>query len=358
MALSQRVITTTEEKYIPASIDGILGSNAFYSRLFMREMKNFSGRQIQIPFQYAKPTSGGSFTGAGDFDTAAQDTRVRQTFDYAQFYQNVTVIGGEASLNKTDAEVLDLIRITLEEAQNAALDSMGDMLYDTGAGADILGLGAIVDAGGNTSTYGGLTRTTYPQLNSTVQAATAGVLDFTLMQTVMGGASNAGTKRRRPSIIVADETCFNLLESKYTPTINATYEALQRAQVTTYSKPGVTLDAGQSLREGQMGFECLRWRGVPILVDEKADSGVMFFINEEYLHWYNLRGVGLTNYKVNNGEVDSVYSEYEQYYPLQWSGFQKPTNQYAQIGQLIALGNVISGLTRSHGKATGITTAA
>lgn len=357
MALSDRVITTTEEDYVPASIDGILGSNVFYSRLFMRETKPWSGRQIMVPLQFAKPTSGGSFNGSGDFDTSLQNTRVRQTFSHAQFYQNVSIAGGEASLNKTDAEVLDLIKLTMEEASNAAVDSLGDQLYDIGAGDDILGLGAIVDAGANTSTYAGLSRTTYPMLNSTVQAATAGVLDFTLMATVMRGASAAGSKRQKPSIILTDETGFDLLESKYVPTTNATYDALQPAQITTYSKPGRTMDAGRSLAEGQMGFECLRWRGIPIVADEKCDSGTQFFINEEYLHWYNLQGAGLMNYQVQSAQVDSVYSEYQKTYPIQWSGLQKPHNQYAQIGQFISLGNVISGSTRRHGKATGITTA-
>lgn len=357
MALSDRVISVTEESYVPASIDGILNSNVFFSRMFMRETKQWSGRQIQIPLQFAKPTSGGSFSGSGDFDTSLQNTRTRQTFSHAQFYQNVSIAGGEASLNKTDAEVLDLVYITMQEAQNAACDSLGDQIYDIGAGDDILGIGAIIDAGSNTSTYGGLSRTTYPQLNSTVQAATGGVLDFNLMATVMRGASAAGSKRARPSIIISDEITWDLLESKYTPTTQATYDALTHAQITTYSKPGMTMEGGKSLGEGLYGFECLRWRGIPVVADEKADSGTQFFINEEYFHWYNLQGVDLTTYQVPSVQVDSVYSEYQKNYPMQWSGFVKPSNQYSKIGQFIMLGNIVSGSTRRMGKATSITTA-
>lgn len=357
MALSNRVITTTEESYVPASIDGILNSNVFYSRLFMRENKPWTGRQIQIPLQYAKPTTGGSFRGTGDFSTALQDTRTRQTFEHAQFYQNVSVAGGEASLNKTDAEVLDLIYLTMEESKNAALDSLGDQLYDIGAGDDILGLGAIVDNGTNTSSYGGLTRTTYPMLNSTLQAATGGLLDFNLFATVFRGAAAGGSKRQRPSVILSDEITWDLLESKYTPTIGATYEPVTRAEITTYSKPGTTMESGRSLGEGQMGFECLRWRGIPVIADEKCDSGTAFMVNEDYMHWYNLKGVDLVSYALPKSKVDGVYSEYQRIYPIQWSGFQRPHNQYAKIGQFISLGNVISGQTRRHAKATAITTA-
>lgn len=356
MVISDRVVTTTEEGYIPVSIDGVLNSNAFLSRLFMRENKNWSGRQIQIALQFAKPTTGGTFTGTGNFSTSLQNTRVRQTFSHSQFYQNVTLAGAEVSLNKTDAEVLDLMKISLEEAQNAACDSLGDLIYGSGTNDDILGLGAIVDDGTNTSTYGGLLRTSYSQLNSTSQTATGGVLDFNLFATVMRGASAAGSRRQRPSIAILDEVTWDLLESKYTPTINANYESLQRAQVTTYSKPGTTMDSGQSLGEGQMGFEALRWRGIPFVADEKCDSGSVFFLNEEYLHWYNIKGYGLTNYEVPSASVDGVYSEYKKTYPLQWSGFKQPSGQYAEVGQFIALGNVISGSTRRQGKAIAITT--
>lgn len=355
MALSNRVISITEESYVPASIDGILNSNVFTSRLFMREQKTWSGRQIMIPLQFARPTSGGSFSGVGSFDTALQDTRTRQTFSHAQYYQNVSVGGGEASLNKTDGEVLDLIYITLQEAQNSMLDGVGTQVYGPGVGDDILGLGAIVDDGTSTSTYAGLTRTTYPQLNSTLVAATAGALTFTNMATVMRGASAAGAKRQRPSIVVTTETVWDLLESLFTPTITSNYDSLSRVQVSTYSKPGAVFKDSESLK-GHYGYEALYWRGIPIVADEKADSGTMFFLNEEYLHWYNLTGVGLTQYKVPKVQVDGVYSEYQQNYPIQWSGFDKPYNQYAQIGQFIMLGNVISGQTRRHGKYTSITT--
>lgn len=355
MALSERVVSITQEKYVPAVIDGVLNSNVFTSRLFMRENKQWSGRQIVLPLQYAKPTSGGSFSGVGDFDTALQDTRVRQTFTHAQYYQNVTIANGEASLNKTDAEVLDLMYTSMQEAQNAMCDGIGDQIYGLGLGDDFLGLGAIVDDGTNTSTYAGLSRTTYPMLNSTVQAASGGALSFSLMATVSRGASAAGSRRQRPSIIVTTETNWDLLESLFTPTTQANYDSLSRVQITTYSKPGITFESQDSLK-GHYGFEALRWRGIPVVADEKATSQNMFFLNEDYLHWYNLKGVSLQSYEMQRPNVDSVYSEYKKMYPIQWSGFQKPSNQYAQIGQFIALGNVISGSTRRHGKATGITT--
>jgi hypothetical protein len=356
MAISQRVITTTNTKYIAPSIDGILNSNVFYSRLFQREQKMWGGRDLKIPLQYAKPSTGGIFTGQGNFNTVAQDTRVLQTFTHSQFYQNVTLVGGEVSLNKTDAEVLDLVYLTMEEAIYAAADSMGDMIYDVGSGADeVLGLGSIVDNGSNTSTYGGLLRTTYPMLNSTIVAASGGVLDFALLGTIFRGASAAGSGRQRPSIALTDEATWDILESKYTPTTQNIYESLSPAMITTYSKPGATYDAGKSLGEGQMGFECLRWRGIPVVADEKCPSGFFYELNEQYLNWYKLMGHGLMTYTQPKPQIDGVNSDMKITYPLQWTGLKQPTDQYADIGQFIALGNIICGSTRRQGLGYAIT---
>lgn len=358
MAISQRVQTTTNTDYVPVSIDGILNSNVFYSRLFQREQKVWTGRDIKVPLQYAKPSTGGIFSGQGNFNTAAQDTRVLQTFVHSQYYQNVTLVGGEVSLNKTDAEVLDLVYITMEEAITSAADSMGDMIYDIGVGPDeVLGLGSIVDNGTNTSTYGGLTRTTYPMLNSTLLAATNGTLDFAFLASLYRGASAAGTGRQRPSICITDESTWDLLESKYTPTTQNIYESVGPAMITTYSKPGVTYKEGQSLGEGQQGFECLRWRGLPVVADEKCPTGFFYMLNEQYIHWYKLNGHGLMSYTQPKPQIDGVYSESKVTYPLQWTGLKQPSDQYADIGQFIGLGNIICGSTRRQALGYSITQA-
>lgn len=357
MALSTRVTTSVNTEYVPAAIDAVLNSNVFTARLFMREQKRWTGRQMLQPLQYAAPTSVGGFTGMGNFDTSLQKTRVNQTFSHAQVYSNVALSGGELSLNKTDAEVLDLMYLTLQESQNALTDEIGDQVYG-GINPDedeLLGLAAIVDDGTNTSTYGGLSRTTYTQLNSTTTSATAGAFTFTDLATTMRGAGAAGSNRQRPSIIVTTETVFDLAESLFTPTINSNYDSLSHVQVTAFSKPGVAFKNQDSLK-GQYGFEALYWRGVPFVADEKCDAGVAFLLNENYLNWYNLPGVDLTKYAVNRPEVDSVASEYVQQYPIQWTGMKKPTNQYSRVGQFIMLGNIISGHTRRHGKYDSITT--
>lgn len=356
MALSDRVTSITQEKYVPVSIDAILNSNVLTQRTFMMANKQWGGRQLQIPLQFARPTSGGSFSGVGNFDTALQNTRTRQTFSHAKYYQNVSLAGDEVSLNKSDAEVLDLTKISLEEGANSMLDGIGTQLYGLGTGDDILGLGAIVDDGTNTSTYAGLTRTTYPQVNSTVTAFGSGTLSFTNMATVFRGVAAAGTGKQRPTVIVTTETVMDLMESLFTPTIQSTYSELSRGKQVAFGRPGESVDS-QTALNGNYGFVGLAWRGIPVLADEKCTSGYMYFLNENYLNWYNLKDQTgeFSSYQVTR-QVDGVYSEMGKTYPIQWSGFQKPFNQYGQIGQFLLMGNLISGQTRRQGVGTGITT--
>lgn len=357
ISISDRVLTTTEEKYVPVSIDTILNGNSFLSRIFMRETKNWSGRVIQIPMQYQAPTTGGNFVGVETFDTALSNTRVRQTFEDKGYYQSVVLSGREVSKNKTDAEVLDLIKLTMEEANNAMIDGMGDQFYGTGAGDTFQGLGKIVDDGTNSSTYGDLSRTTYTSLNSTVQAAAGGVLSLGLLATIFRAASSSGSAKQSVTSLLLTETIFDLYESLLTPTVRNNIETYGKPVVTAFSKPGTTIKESTSLREGTQGFEVLTWRGRPVIADEKAPSGVIFALNENYLHWYSLKGYGLESYQVGSSQVDSVYSDMsKKTYPIQWKKLQMPDNQYSLVGQFITLGNVISGNTRRHAKATGVTT--
>ena len=243
----------------------------------------------------------------------------------------------------------------MKEAQNGMQDSIGTTLYATQSGKNFQGLGNIVDAGTNSSTYGTLSRTTYALLNSTVTAS-GGAMTLTNLGTVFRGASAASSNRQRPTILVTTELVWDLYESLLTPTVNANYEAAARSQITAFSKPGTTLKGSDSL-QGTQGFQSLTWRGIPVVADEKADSGVVFQLNEEYLHWYSLKGPDLKSYNVSYSPVDSVYSEYQKVSPMQWKDLQSPTNQYAQVGQFIMMGNLISEQTRRHGKLTGVTSA-
>src|SRR6202012_3590742 len=77
--------------------------------------------------------------------------------------------GIERDINaNNEKQVLRLLSTRLDEAKVSAAVGVGTTLYGMGAGKDFDGLGLIVDDGTNSSSYGGLTRSTNPFVNATV----------------------------------------------------------------------------------------------------------------------------------------------------------------------------------------------
>jgi hypothetical protein len=354
MIFNERVTSITQDQFVPTVVDQILDSNVFMARTFMRDVKRWSGETLRIPIQVSKSTTGGSFSGVDTFDTSASNNTRRLSFEPKGYYQSVVIPGIEKAVNATTAQVLNLVKVSLEIAKNSMADSVGTKLYGLGAGDDFDGLGVIVDDTTDTSTYGSLSRTTYAVLNATVTAS-GGSLTLALMAGLARGVSAASSSRQAFTMGLSNETVWDLYESLLTPTVQANYTANGYPLVTAYSKPGVTV-RGEDALKGMQGFNALSYRGRPIVADEKADAQTLWFLNENFINWYSLKDRDLKDVSVAN-DVDGVYSEGNKSQPIQLKPFQMPTAQYAEVAQLIMLGNLISSQPRRQGKLTGITTA-
>lgn len=353
MIFNERVTSITQDQFVPTVVDQILDSNVFMARTFMRDVKRWNGETLRIPIQVSKSTSGGSFSGVDVFDTTAQNNTQRLSFEPKGYYQSIVIPGIEKAVNATTAQVLNLVKVSLEIAKNSMCDGVGTTLYGVGAGDDFEGLGNIVDDGTATSTYGTLSRTTYSVLNAT-NTASGGTLTLALMAGLVRGTSAASSSRQAFTMGLSNETVWDLYESLLTPTVQANYSANGYGQVTAYSKPGVTVK-GEDALKGAQGFNAVSYRGRPIVADEKADAQTLFFLNENYINWYSLKDRDLNDVPAASN-IDGVYSD-SKTQPIQLKPFQMPTAQYAEVAQLIMLGNLISSQPRRQGKLTGITTA-
>jgi hypothetical protein len=353
MIFNERVTSITQDQFVPTVVDQILDSNVFMARAFQRGVKRWSGETLRIPIQVTASTSGGSFSGVDVFDTTAQNNTRRLSFEPKGYYQSVVIPGIEKAVNATTAQVLNLVKVSLEIAKNSMCDGVGTKLYGLGAGDDFDGLGAIVDDATDTSSYGGLSRTTYSVLNATNNAS-GGTLTLALMAALARGVSAASSSRQAFTMGLSNETVWDLYESLLTPTVQANYTANGYPQVTAYSKPGVTVK-GEDALKGMQGFNAISYRGRPIVADEKADAQTLWFLNENFLYWYSLKDRDLKDVP-SAQNIDGVYAEGKSQ-PIQLKPFQMPTAQYAEVAQLIMLGNFISSQPRRQGKLTGITTA-
>jgi len=346
-ALGNRVTTTTQDKLLPKVVDTILNSNVGLTRVLSKAQK-FSGERMKFPVKYAKNATGTSFAGFDTFSTSATDNRVNLEF-VPKFYQMTVALPlDELSANATDEKVIDLAKLEMASTSHDMADDLGTLFYGTGTGngsKDFLGLEAIVDDGTNAATYGSLARATYTTLNSTVTAS-SGTLSLSKMSTLYNAASS-GTQT--PTVGLTTETIFALYEQLLQP-----QERIAKTVSVMKGDPGRGLNSGSG-NIGGTGFTGLFYKGFPILADEKCTSGVLYFVNEDYLDFYALPMAMTESVKYRSQDIEgNDYSDVKGL-GFSWSGWIKPTNSASIIGHIYLGGELISQNPKRHAKLTGIT---
>lgn len=346
-ALGTRVTTTTQSKLLPKVVDTILNSNIFATRMLSRAQK-WNGERMKAPVKYVKNATGTSFAGFDTFSTASTDSRVNLEF-VPKFYQMTVALPlDELSANATETRVIDLAKLEMQSTAQDMADDIGTIFYGTGTGngsKDFLGLEAIVDDGTNAATYGSLSRTTYTTLKSTVTAS-SGTISLSKMSTLYNSATSGSQK---PTLGLCSETIFSLYESLLQP-----QERIAK-DVSMMKAEGNMGKVGQGLIGGT-GFTGLYFKGFPILADEKATSGVLYFINEDFLDFYALPVALTTPVAYKSQDIDG--NDYSEVTGLgfSWSDWIKPTNSAAVVGHIYLGGELYSANPKRHSKLTGIST--
>lgn len=353
MQFSNRVTTITQDEIIPAAVDTFLSDN-FISFRFLSNAAKWRGHQMSKPLKIGKSSLGGSFSGLDTHSTSTVESRVLMTYDVRGYEMPIAIPGMEKAVNRTDAQVLDLVAVETESAQQDALDDVAEMLYGDGTGnsnKDFIGLDALNDDGTSVVTLGGLSRTTYPTIKST-RTASGGNLSLTNLATLTSNVSSGSSMRRRPSVIVSGEGEWDLYESLLTPMVRSNYQANGQPMVTR-SSAGV-VSAGQL--NGAQGYAALTYRGISWVADEKAPSGTIWMLNEKDLQWYGLADKDMKQISLGKVDMDNTYSDApSKYTGFQWTDFMNPINQYGMVAHLYLLGNFTSFNPKTLGRLTGVT---
>src|SRR3990167_6755711 len=330
----QRIQTTVKEKYLPFVVDQILDSNVLFQRI-VRGAKKWSGRVLRAPIKVSKNTTGQSFRGFDTFSTAATDNR--QFLEYTPSFYQITVAlpGDEMSVADTEDKVLDLMKLTIQSDTEDMADDLGTIFYSDGTGnssKDPLGLAALVDNGDSVATLGGLSRSTYTTLQSTVTAS-GGTLTLALIDTLWS-AVTSGTQK--PTAIYTTEAVFNFYGQLLRPQ--------ERITKDVSTMKGITAGTG---------FTALHYNGKPILMDEKCTSGALIAVREDDVDWYALpyKFAKPVAYKsqVEGNDYDAPLG-----LGFSWSDWIIPANAAGVVGHIYFGGQFITRNPKRHGKLTGI----
>lgn len=352
MTFTDRVTSITQDTILPKVFDNILSDN-FATYRFISNGKKWSGETLKRPVKLVKSTLGSSFSGLDTHSTSTVESRRTMTYYLKAYEIPVAIPGLDKLVNATDAQVIDLVKAEMESAGQDALDDVGTMFYADGTGnssKDFSGLDELVDDGTSVTNVGGLSRTTWTSLQGT-RTASGGIMNLTKLGTLHVAISGGSASKQKPTLIISDETVWNLYESLLTPMVRANYDANGYPVVTRRSRGAM---AAGSLKGGQ-GFSSLIYRGVPWVADEKSTSQTVWMVNENYLDWYGIKDPDMVQVSLGSTH-EGTYSEVPSAFTgLQFSGMMRPVNQYGDVGHIYLFGNLTTFQPRRHGRLTGVT---
>lgn len=280
-----------------------------------------------------------SFIGFQTLPIDFTDTRVLLKFNPTFVAANVALAATDIAANNVAQKVMDLTQVEMDSRAQDLADSMGAYLYGTGQGTNPNGLANLVDNGNTASTVGGLSRSTYTTLQSTITSSAT--LSLSAMRTLYNNIADASVV---PTRSYTDYPTWALYEQLLTP------------QSRIYKEVNIAPNY-----KGYEGFQGLMFSGMEIVPDRKnPTSGTMYFLNENYLDWYAL-DASMEQFegarKVDVASKLFVGNSYAEVDSLgfYWTGFIKATNMFAFNSFIVLGGNLITDNPRRHGALTGIT---
>lgn len=350
---------TTERKLYAKVVDNVLSAPTYFSRV-LGQGKPFMGKTEDITIDITSDTQGEFFTGLETLNSAAVSTTITLSYAQTAFTQPKVSIMLESFANSGSTQTISLDAFKYEKAGAETLQRFGTSVYSDGSSNQPNGLGLIVlDSG----TIGGQSRSTYSQLNAT-NTGSGGSLTLAKMATLWDAVSAAGMQSEEPNLGLTTKTVWSLYEQLLTPNVRASYNEAGYAALPVR---GTGMVRNKAELKNAAGFNCLSYRGVPILKDDFCTSGVLFFLNEDYFDWYGrsivpdeykdiLEKVNLGTRKATEGtgyEALDMPSEFNGWF------YQKSLvlpNQAGTIARFYVIGQMVGKGFRRSGKLTGITT--
>lgn len=353
LAYGNRVSNFSHSAVHGVVLDTILNTPTFWSRINGMGVK-FDYPTKKYTVKVSRTGQGQTFVGLEKLNASASDTTIQLEYNHVGYTHPAVKVMLEHFAQEGKGADINLSDFINEEVIAEILEDLGSKIYGAGAGNNINGLEKIVDDGTTSDIIGGQSRSTYSQLNSTVTAS-GGTLSLAKMS-ALWTAVTSGTKK--PTIAVTTEEIFNLVEELIQPQTRGSYDAHGYMPIR-----GKAVKARTSDSFGEAGFTSLVYRGVPIIADEFATTGVLYLLNENHLTWAGRTNVP-TDFKkagispVSLGKMSSLDVNYDK--PGDFHGWfyqkeQMMPDQAGLFGRYYVIGQVCSDNPRRHGKLTGIT---
>ncbi|MDE2103430.1 MAG: phage major capsid protein, partial [Patescibacteria group bacterium] len=332
-------------------------SNILWARAFNKP-ETWTGPTIWSSITTGNNTTGASYSGMDEFSTQNQSNTVKMVFHPAAYAQPVVVPGLDRAVNASKgAQAISLILQKMDEGKIAASMNLGQQIYAYGTGKDIDGVGLIFDNGANSSTYGDLSRSSYPGVNADVTAVSNNVITLDYLSSEADNVSAAGNNESVPTIGLMQPAVWRYIEGILQVMLGARYETTQTRGYNRVSGGipiGTSVRPGDPLLGGAAGFNSITYRNRPLVADNQASSQTFYWANEYWLHGSRLLQDDLRNIDSNIKVTEGTLKSNPMPSTFQWRDFMKSINQNGELGVLLFAGNYYCRQPRRQGKLTGI----
>jgi hypothetical protein len=279
---SSRVDNLGNPKLYTKVVDQVLLSPTVMTRS-MFGAKPFEGKVQDIDLDVVSDTQGQWVTGLEELNMSAVSTTVRSSFAHAAFTQPQVSIMLESFANSGSLGIINLDSFKYEKAAAQVVQAIGAAAYGFGQANQILGLEAIVDDGTNNSTIGGISRSTYSQLDSYMVTVTSNKLTLATLDTLHDNIRAAGLTNEKPNIAYTTKAVWSLYGQLLQPFVRQSYREAGYDRLANSMRWAQR--SNPELR-ASAGFDGLTYRTLTIIDDDFGNTGQLYMVNEDYLNWY------------------------------------------------------------------------
>lgn len=297
-------LTLAMTNLIPGIKDNIFNENTalgwFYSTGKDRKR---GGASLSHAVRYKKSTAGGSYTRYEQMDTTPQDNQTRDQWVWKQYYWTVSIDGfTERIAGKGEWAIEDALQEKRDEAEDALKDELEiDIFASSPAADDLRSLPGIVASSGTEGQINGTTNSWWAAVANTAGSWAAGTGRTQLVNTI-----NTVSKRKpfgMPELLLSDQT---------------SYEAYEGTVVQQYRFQSTKADLGPKV---------LTFKEIPWMWSVQGTSGVIYVLHSAAIKFYV------------NTDTDFIFT-----------GFMKPANQDAKVGQILLAAALSSPVRRKLAK--------
>lgn len=302
----ETLLTTTIEKRRGDIKNAIINKLSLFDHLNKKHKVTLTGgTSIVTPVMYGKNNTVDSYNGFDTIDTTPQDGHTSTQYEIKQYAGSLSLSGRELSQNRGPEAIHNLVNAKQMQLEKSLADKLNQDLFASSVVGDAMNtLVTTIDA---TSTIGEINSTTYSWWQSHVGTggsfATDGLADMRIVDGTLG------QRGARPTAWITTMDIFNFYEKELQDQIRY---------------------VGGEEAEGS--FKNLLFRGVPVIHDAQATSGVM--------------------YAINSDAMELVFSSDKDFSMTEWV---KPANQDAKVAQMLCYLQLVVNNRRLLGKITSIT---